>query len=286
MQNLLVRTLGESIEVKVSGRADPSAVRIDSAQLETALLNLAVNARDAMPEGGRLSIETANAEIAAGDDDLAAGRYVVVSVSDTGIGMTPDVAARAFDPFFTTKDVGRGTGLGLSMVYGFAKQSGGVARITSTPGRGTMVSLFLPAHEATAPTAMPAVRPQPGGGHGETILVVEDNQELRQVVVRQLRAFGYRLLEAADGPAALEILEREPKIDLLFSDVVMRGGVDGFTLVKLARERRPELKALLTSGFTETATRATITGSAGVPLLSKPYRREALARKIREILDE
>jgi PAS domain S-box-containing protein len=286
MGELLGRTLGEDIELKLALAARPPRALADAAQLENALVNLALNARDAMPGGGRLTIETGEAELdeeyARSHAEVKAGRYVMIGVADTGHGMPPAVLERAVEPFFTTKGAGKGTGLGLSMVYGFAKQSGGHLRIYSEPGHGTSVRLYLPLAEAE-PAAQER-RPATTGGN-ETILVVEDDESVRQLVIVMLESLGYRVAAAADGREALAALEREPHVDLLFTDVVMPRGVSGRELADRAIKARPGLKVLFTSGYTENAIIHHGRLDEGVRLLSKPYQRGDLARKIREVLD-
>lgn len=280
------RTLGEDIEIRLELGADVWPVIADAAQLEAGLLNIVNNARDAMPKGGRLTIATDNRNL---DEDytslypgLAPGRYALIEVSDTGTGIPADVLNHIFEPFFTTKEPGKGTGLGLSMVFGFMKQSGGHINAYSEAGHGTTFRLYLP--RATAAADVP-VEPVVSAltGH-ETILAVEDNDGLRRVVVRQLNDLGYRVIEAQNGSAALHILEKEP-VDLLFTDIVMPGGLSGYDLAKTAISRWPALKVLLTSGFPETK----LNGNGGAPanmrLLTKPYRKDDLARIMREILD-
>ncbi len=262
----------------------------DSGQVENSLLNLAINARDAMPEGGKLTIETANANLdedyAANNAEVVPGDYVVMAVTDTGTGMPPDVLAHVFEPFFTTKEVGKGTGLGLSMIYGFAKQSGGHLKIYSEVGHGTTVRLYLPRQlsESVKAASVPS-SPAPSKGGGETILVVEDNPDVRRLVLRQLRDLGYVVIEAANGPQALKILEDGAAIDLLFTDVVMPGGMTGRQLAEAAKGRRPNLKTLFTSGYTEDSILRLGKLDPGVRLLSKPYRKHELATRIREALD-
>jgi CheY-like chemotaxis protein len=266
---------------------------VDPAQLEAALTNLANNARDAMPRGGRLHLTTTTAEL--GADDAAVhpeanpGSYIVIEVSDTGIGISPDIVGRIFEPFFTTKEPGRGTGLGLPMAFGFAKQSGGHLSVHSEPGLGTTFRLYLPRAEigdaSDAGDAEPAVRP--AGkllGGNETVLVVEDNARLRRATVRQLSGLGYRVLEAEDAAAALAILS-DDGVDLLFTDVVMPGSMDGLDLVHRAISLRAELKVLLTSGFSGVRTADQRIGERPFPVLNKPYRRDDLARMLREALD-
>lgn len=285
---LLERTLGENIRInlELSESVWPSAV--DPAQLEAALTNLATNARDAMPNGGRLTIATGNRHL---DQDYATehvevtpGDYAMIEISDNGAGMAPKVLAQAFEPFFTTKPVGKGTGLGLSMVYGFIKQSGGHINVYSEVGVGTTVRLYLPRSHAASEPREPDARPEFAPGRGETVLAVEDNPSLRRVVVRQLTEIGYRVVEAEDARTAIERLERE-EVALLFTDVVLPGGITGYELARIATVRWPALKVVLTSGFPENR----FTGDGTLPntrLLGKPYRREDLARVIREALQE
>ncbi|PWB63499.1 MAG: hybrid sensor histidine kinase/response regulator, partial [Bradyrhizobiaceae bacterium] len=286
---LLRRTLGEEIEVTTALAADPWPAFADPVQLESALINLAINARDAMPDGGRLTIETANARLdedyARQNADVAPGDYVMLAVADTGSGMSPDVLARVFEPFFTTKEPGRGTGLGLSMVYGFARQSQGHVRIASEVGHGTTVRLYVPraATVARASEAQPLV--VPGARPGERILVVEDNPAVRQVVTLQLAELGYHVVEAQNGEGALGILERGEPIDLVFTDVVMPGGMNGDALARAARSLRPGLRVLLTSGFAKSTTEDRTSPEEFKHLLSKPYRKIDLALKLRALLD-
>jgi signal transduction histidine kinase len=286
MMDLVRRTAGEPVEVEVIRAAGMWNTQADRAQFESAVLNLAINARDAMPHGGKLTIETANASLdqayADRHAEVQAGQYVMLAVTDTGIGMTPEVAARAFDPFFTTKPMGQGSGLGLSQIYGFVKQSGGHIKIYSEPGHGTTVKLYLP-RSTEAEDAGPAA---PGEAiHGdETVLVVEDDADVRATVIGLLRDLGYRVLEAASGAQALTILESGEPIDLLFTDVVMTGSVTGKVLAQTARELRPGIKVLFTSGYTENSIIHQGRLDAGVQLLSKPYRRDELAARLRTVL--
>jgi len=290
MDGLLRRTLTEDIDIEIVRGGGLWIAEVDPGQLEVAILNLAINARDAMPEGGRLTIETANTwldEAYARDNvDVLPGQYVLVSVADTGHGMPPEAVERAFEPFFTTKEVGKGSGLGLSMVYGFVKQSGGHAKIYSEPGHGTAAKLYLPrAASDRAPfTPEPvAEESQPGNEH---VLVVEDDPLVREHLSAQLVALGYRVTAAGSGPEAMAIIDRDDGIDLLFTDVVMPGGMDGRQLAEAAQRRRPGLKVLYTSGYTENAIVHHGRLDPGVHLLSKPYRRQELARKLRRVLDE
>jgi PAS domain S-box-containing protein len=290
MDKLLRRTLGEHIEISVVTGSELWSTIVDPAQLEAAMLNLAVNARDAMPQGGSLTIETANVELDRhyGDQNegVSAGPYVMVSVADTGTGMTPEVAGRVFEPFFTTKEVGKGTGLGLSMVYGFAKQSNGHIKIYSEAGHGTIVKLYLPrAQQLDKPSVAQSDRTDAVGG-GETILIVEDDEMVHTYVTRQIMGLGYRVLSAHNGLGALAVLREDTPIDLLFTDVVMPGGMDGPELVIEARLLRPDLKVLYTSGYTENSVARQRKLDPGVELLSKPYRRHELAAKLRKVLDQ
>ncbi len=288
MDALLRRSLGEHIAIEWVRGAGLWPALVDPGQLENALLNLALNARDAMPQGGKLTIETANAHL---DEDYAArhaelqpGQYAMVAVSDTGVGIEPAHLAQVFEPFFTTKGKGKGTGLGLAMVYGFVKQSQGHVAIYSEPGRGTTVKLYLPRPGA----GEAAAEAEPAGamlaGQGELVLLVEDDALVRQYAGEQLRALGYRVLEAADGPQALEQLRRHAQVALLFTDVVMPGGMSGRELAQAARALRPGLPVLYTSGYTENAIVHHGRLDPGVLLLGKPYRRHELARKLLEAL--
>jgi signal transduction histidine kinase/ActR/RegA family two-component response regulator len=285
---LLGRTLGERIEVSLELAPDIWPVVADPAQLETALTNLATNARDAMPKGGHLTIATANRHL---DDDYGAqhadvypGDYAMIEVSDTGTGMPPEVAARIFDPFFTTKGRGEGTGLGLSMVFGFMKQSGGHINVYSEPGVGTTFRLYLPRDQSEASPDEGSITEASMSGGGETVLVVEDNPALRRVVVMQLTRLGYGVRESENVAAALAILEADEPIDLVLADVVMPGKLDGYDLARMVRERWPATKILMTSGFPGTKLDRAATVAAAIPLLTKPYRRDALARAVREAL--
>jgi len=284
----LRRALGEANRLSLSFEAGLWPCRIDAPQFEAAILNLVVNARDAMPQGGDLEIATGNEIVDATEvrrtPDLIAGPYVVVRVTDTGTGMDRDVAAHAFEPFFTTKEVGKGTGLGLSQVYGFIKQSGGHVVIDTEPGVGTTFRLYLPRCDdvrlsSIAQDRAPGMTPT---GH-ETVLVVEDNAEVLELAVTTISDLGYRVLIAADGKAALDIVQGDEPIDLLFSDVVMPGGMNGFELISKARAVRCGLKALVTSGYA--SVHRPDANRPDVPLLLKPYRRGDLAQCIRMALD-
>ncbi len=290
MERLMRRTLGEHIVVDIKAAGDLWPARIDPGQLEAALVNLAVNARDAMVQGGRISIETANVELDADyailNPDVKPGEYVMIAVGDTGTGMEPDVVARAFEPFFTTKDVGKGTGLGLSMVYGFVKQSGGHVRIYSELGIGTIVRVYLPRADAppeTVHAAPPRVAELPTGD--ESILLVEDDALVRAHTAAQLAALGYRVTTAENAERALEEADVGLTPDLLFTDIVMPGAMNGFDLARHLRQRWPRLKVLYMSGFADGA--APLDRQVpGRYMLGKPFRRRDLATKVREILDE
>ncbi|MBK4733437.1 PAS domain S-box protein [Noviherbaspirillum pedocola] len=285
MEGMLRRVLGEDIEVKVKTSAPHCLTLVDQAQLESAVLNLCVNARDAMPRGGALTMETAEvaADAAARFPELPPGRrYIALSVSDTGVGMTTDVQDRAFEPFFSTKPKGAGTGLGLSMVYGFAKQSDGHVTMRSTPGKGTTVSLFLPA-SCDARAKAPLKREPAAAGRGEHILLVEDDDAVRRHVERSLTSLGYRVESASNADQALELLMLEKRYDLLLTDLVMPGRLDGVGLARAARQLDPGLRVLYTTGYADR--RAELTqGEFAIDVLHKPYGRADLARKVKAAL--
>jgi signal transduction histidine kinase len=289
MSDMLRRTLGERIELTTELHPQPWRIEADQGQLESAILNLAVNARDAMPDGGRLTIETTNVELdglqAANDVEVTPGRYGVISVSDTGEGMSSETLERAFEPFFTTKDPGRGTGLGLSMVYGFVKQSGGHVAIESEVGRGTTVKLFLPTFEGPPPiqSASHAVA-APAGRRNEIVLFVEDDDDVRAYGVTMFKELGYQVLEATDADAALDMLRTEERIDLLFTDVVLPGK-SGRELAELSTSIRPGLKVLYATGYSRDAIVHHGRLDPGVSLMTKPYTFDQLAARVRETLD-
>jgi signal transduction histidine kinase/ActR/RegA family two-component response regulator len=286
--SLLRASLGQQIEIE--SLLDKSALHalVDTSQLTTALLNLAVNARDAMPNGGRLTLETGNVvldkdSVDAGTD-IKSGRYVMIAVTDNGSGIPASIRDKVFEPFFTTKGLGKGTGLGLSMVYGFVKQSGGHIRIDSEEGRGTSIKLFLPQATAQARSSTSLELAAVKGGR-ETILVVEDDPLVRKYVTSQLNSLGYRTLEAANGRDALAITDSEAEFELLFTDVIMPGSMNGRELAEEAVKRRPTLKVLFTSGYTENAILSNGCLPSGVLLLPKPYRKPALAHMVRQAVN-
>jgi PAS domain S-box-containing protein len=285
---LLHPTLGEQITIMPQLTEDAWPAMVDPNQLTTAILNLALNARDAMPEGGTLVLETRNVYLDDGyasmNVDVASGSYVMIAVSDTGKGIPPALLERVFDPFFTTKEVGKGTGLGLSMVFGFVKQSGGHIKIYSEEGHGTSVKIYLPRSSGVQETEYEVLQNVPITGGDEKILIVEDDALVRQYVVTQIRSLGYTALEAANAAEALEIIDADPGIDLLFTDVIMPGAMNGRQLADEAARRRPDLKTLFTSGYTENAIVHHGRLDSGVLLLAKPYRKSELARMLRTAL--
>ena len=286
---LLRRTLPEDISIETVLAGGVWNTFVDANQLENCLLNLAVNARDAMPNGGKLTIEAANVyldEEYAASAEVSSGQYVGIFISDTGIGMTVETATRAFDPFFTTKEVGRGTGLGLSQVYGFVKQSGGHVKIYSEIGVGTTLKLYLPrlisneADDQPRPTAVTVPR-----GNGETILVVEDEPNVRSFAIELTRELGYRVLEAHDATTALRLIDGHSEIALLFTDVGLPGGMNGRQLAEEAERRRPNLKVVFTSGYARNAIVHHGRLDPGVQLITKPYTFAGLAAKFRQVLN-
>ena len=288
MMELLRRSIGESIAVITSLAKAARPVRVDPSEIENTILNLAINSRDAMPNGGRLIIETQNLSLKSGDDcaayGVAPGDYVRLSVSDTGSGMPPEVAARAFEPFFTNKPAGRGTGLGLASIYGFVKQSGGNATIYSEPGRGITVHVYLPSVPKVEVASNGDRAIELAAAGGETVLVVEDNPQVRRLSVRRLELIGYRPLQADSGPSAIAILEREQKIELIFSDVVMPGGMTVYELALFARQHHPSVRILLTSGYDAEQEAATGSKVSDMKVLRKPYNQADLARALRDVL--
>jgi PAS domain S-box-containing protein len=288
MEDLLRRTLGERIVLEFVTDSGLWLTQCDSNQLENAILNLAINARDAMPEGGTLTLATANTQLDATAvsrvRDIDPGQYVCVSVTDTGIGMNADTVAKAFEPFYTTKPLGRGTGLGLSMIYGFAKQSGGNAKIYSELGKGTTVKLYLPRHRGELQQdGQPESGDSQGAHANETVLVVEDEFVARDLIVEVLRELDYQTLEAEDGPAALKLLQSKQRIDLVITDIGLPV-LNGRQVIEAARELRPGLKVLFMTGYAENAAIASGFLEPGMSMITKPFAMEALATKIREML--
>ena len=287
LDDLLRRSIRENILLKFAPAQDLPFARADSNQLENAIINLVVNARDAMPDGGELNLETRAVDLDAADvatqPEIAAGRYVVISVSDTGVGMTPEIVEKAFDPFYTTKPLGQGTGLGLSMVYGFARQSDGQVRIRSQPGVGTTVSLYLPISVRAVKQSSDKVADVAPEGHGQTVLLVEDDPSVRILVREVLEELSYRAIEAEEGNAALEALRSSRKIDLMISDVGLPG-INGRQLAEAARQLRPELSILFITGYAENAAiRAEFLG-ANMSMITKPFALDTLANKIAELM--
>ena len=289
MEEMVRRTMGPDIAIDVVGDSGLWLTLVDQNQLENALLNLCINARQAMPRGGKLTIETANKSLdtlAARERELAPGDYVALYVSDTGTGMTPEVVARAFDPFFTTKPIGEGTGLGLSMIYGFVRQSGGQARIYSEPGQGAMVCMYLPRHigdEGPQHISSPTQTAPPRAERGETVLVVDDEPTIRMLFIEVLSELGYSTVDAADGPAGLALLRGGGRIDLLISDVGLPGGMNGRELADAAQALRPGLPVLFITGYAEHAVVGHGHLGPGMHVLTKPFTIEALARRVKEI---
>jgi CheY-like chemotaxis protein len=291
MSELMQRALGETIEIEIVLGAGLWHAEADANELERAILNLAVNARDAMPEGGKLTVETSNSHVddayAAANPDSTPGQYVVISMTDTGIGMDGATIRQAFEPFFTTKPVGRGTGLGLSQVYGFVKQSGGHVKLYSEPNVGTTVRMYLPRlHAAAAQTPLVPPPVTAEGGRQEVVLVVEDDESVRSLSVEMLRELGYQVLEAADGPRALQILDARNDIALLFTDVVLPGGMTGAQVAARAKASHPNLQVLFTTGYARNAIVHHGRLDPGVQLLTKPFAFSDLATKVRAILDK
>lgn len=291
MLDLINRSVGPEIHVEAAGAAGLWTTFVDAGQLENALLNLCINARDAMPDGGKLTIETSNRwmdDRTAAQHAMAPGQYVSLCVSDTGIGMSADVIGRAFDPFFTTKPIGQGTGLGLSMVYGFAGQSGGAVRIYSELGKGTMVCIYLPRHEGNAVTeGVPAMSEEtPRTEAGETVLLVDDEPLVRMIASEALEELGYRVIEADEGAAALRILNSDQSIDLLVTDVGLPGGINGRQLADAARVARQELKVLFITGYAENAVLNHGHLDRGMHVLTKPFQMEVFARRVKQLIDE
>ena len=290
MEDLIRRTIGLQIELDVVRGVAVWNVQADASQLENALLNLCINARDAMPDGGKLTIETANRRLddrAARDLGIEPGQYVSMCVSDNGVGMTPDVAARAFDPFFTTKPIGLGTGLGLSMIYGFAKQSGGHVRIYSEVGQGTMVCVYLPRYvgsDVEAEIPQPTT-PSDLNGRGQVVLVVDDEVSVRMFVREILIELGYAVLEAENGIDALKVLQGQHTIDLLVTDVGLPGGMNGRQVADAARSIRPVLPILFITGYAENAVLSHGHLDPGMHVVTKPFEFNAFASRVERLLE-
>lgn len=290
MQDMLQRTLGELVQLEIVTTADLWSVEVDPSQVEASVLNLAVNARDAMPEGGQLTIEMGNGHLdhdyVAAFTDVSPGQYVFLRIRDTGHGMSKEVLSRVFEPFFTTKEVGRGTGLGLPMVYGFMKQSGGHVLVESTVGGGTLVTMLLP--RSTLPVSRPVLENarelERYRINEETVLVAEDNDDVRAYTVEVLRQLGYKVLEAHDGASAMRLLERKDvKVDLLFSDIVMPG-MTGWELAREAKAHLPTLRILFASGYPRDISAREISNNS-IAILVKPFTRSDLERAVRLSLD-
>jgi signal transduction histidine kinase len=289
MAEMVRRTLGESVRIETVLSGGLWTTFVDANQLESSILNLAINARDAMPDGGKLTIEASNVfldEVYAKSAEVPSGQYVGVFISDTGTGMTADLISRAFDPFFTTKEVGQGTGLGLSQVYGFVKQSGGHIKIYSEPGEGTTVKIYLPRHyegeslveDRSSAASLPRA-------NDETILVAEDDPDVRSFAIAMLAELGYRVIAAADGPSALRLLDAHRETALLFTDVGLPGGMNGRQLAEEAQRRRAGLKVLFTSGYARNAIVHHGRLDPGVELILKPFSLSSLATRLRRVLD-
>ncbi len=289
MQELIQRTVGPAIPVEFVGASGLWPALVDPSQLENALLNLCINARDAMPDGGRITVETGNKRLderAARQLDMPEGQYTTMSVSDTGTGMPPDVIARVFEPFFTTKPIGEGTGLGLSMIYGFAQQSGGQVRVYSEVGQGTTVSIYLPRHfgDVAADDEPVTLRDRSRSDQGETVLVVDDEPTVRMLVTDILQDLGYAAIEAGDSAAGLRILQSDVRIDLLVTDVGLPGGMNGRQMADAGRVKRPDLKVLFITGYAENAVVGNGHLAPGMAVLTKPFAIEEVAARIRSLM--
>ena len=290
MEELIRRTVGPAVQMEVIGAGGLWPTLVDPNQLENALLNLCINARDAMPDGGRLTIETANIWIdqpSAQKLQLAPGQYISLRVTDTGTGMTPAVIAHAFEPFYTTKPFGQGTGLGLSMIYGFARQSGGQIHISSELGKGTTMCLYLPKHDRNAEEDdcfAPPSKDRPISD-GEVVLVIDDEPTIRMLISDVLEEHGYAVVEASDGPSGMRILQSGSRIDLLITDVGLPNGMNGRQVADAARQLRPELKVLFITGYAQNAVIGNHRLDKGMQVIAKPFEMDVLARRIREIVE-
>jgi nitrogen-specific signal transduction histidine kinase/CheY-like chemotaxis protein len=289
LEELIRRTVGPAVTVEVSAATGLWPVLVDPPQLENALINLCINARDAMPEGGRITIETANTVLDAREArqlDMPPGPYLLLRVTDTGTGMPPEIVGKVFEPFFTTKPIGQGTGLGLSMIYGFTQQSGGQVRLVSEVGRGTKVCLYLPRHGGAVVEEDPhaAAGAPARAAPGETVLVVDDEPTVRMLVAEVLEDLGYTAIEAADSVAGLKVLQSDVRIDLLVSDVGLPGGMNGRQMAEAGRAKRPGLKVLFITGYAETAVLGNGQLAPGMQVITKPFVVEVLGARIREMI--
>ena len=286
LEPLIEQTSAGRVQIETRLSQDICNARIDPVQAEMALMNLLINARDAMPDGGVIHIESRICEVGEEDQgELKPGSYAELAVRDHGFGMSPEVLQRVVEPFFTTKEQGKGTGLGLSMVYGFVRQSGGALLIESKPGQGTVARMLFPCDAADADAAKAAPQVQGARARGETVLVVEDQIDVGDYAQAVLEEFGYRVLRADEGRGALDILDREGSIDLLFTDLIMPGAMNGVLLAREARKRRPRIKVLLTTGYAEASIERVDARGAEFELISKPYRRTELAAKVRQVIE-
>ena len=294
MQELIQRSVGPMIEVEVVCASDAWPALVDPSQLENALLNLCINARDAMPEGGKITIETANKSLdaaAAQQHSVPEGQYLALCVTDTGTDMPPQVIARAFEPFFTTKPLGEGTGLGLSMIYGFAQQSGGQVRISSEMGQGSTVSVYLPRHDSAGASENDQdtpnkLAPFTRAERLKTVLVVDDEPTVRMVLLEILEDLGYSTLEAGDGAAGLKILQSNTPIDLLVTDVGLPGGMNGRQMADAGRVHRPDLKILFITGYAENANLGNRILELGMAIATKPFSLDSMAARIQSMMDQ
>ena len=289
MTDLIRNTVGPGIELSTDNEPDLWTTRVDPNQLENALLNLCINARDAMPHGGRLGIKAVNRVLDNAEAfplEMRTGEYICLSVTDTGTGMSDEVVQRAFDPFYTTKPLGQGTGLGLSMIYGFAKQSGGQVLIEFSLGHGTTIYLFLPRHSeaANATDDVADFASAPRANAGETVLIVDDEPSVRMLVTEVLAELGYTAIESADGASALVVLRSDTRIDLLVTDVGLPGGMNGRQLADFGRTARPDLKVLFITGYAEKAAMGDVGLATGMAILTKPFAMDGLAIRIKELL--
>ena len=291
MLQLIRSTIGPAILVEVQSEANLWLTQVDPNQLENALLNLCINARDAMAQGGTLSIRTGNCSLAAtaaAERELPVGEYLTLSVSDTGTGMSSDVIAHAFDPFFTTKPMGEGTGLGLSMIYGFVRQSGGSVHIDSLPNVGTTMTLYLPRSlaKAATPDNSPAPLSPSIAGQGETVLVIDDEPAVRMLIIEVLEDLGYTALQEADGASGLQVLQSNQQIDLLVTDVGLPGGINGRQVADAGRSLRPDLKVLFITGYVHDAVLWEEQLEPGMHLLTKPFSMSELTQRIKRVITE